>query len=83
MYISISSSRGTAPLDNGNVMVSIDQIIMKLDIASEENMKLRNALHANNQLLDQKLQQFEPLIRENKSEKFCWVSINLVPFNLL
>ena len=57
----------TAPQD-GSVVVSIDQIIMKLDMASEENVRLRNTLHANNQLLDQKLRQVEPIIRENDSE---------------
>lgn len=59
---------GVAPLPNGSVVVSVDQIITKLDIASEENVRLRNALHANNQLLDQKLKQFEPLVRENESK---------------
>lgn len=57
----------TAPQD-GSVVVSIDQIIMKLDMASEENVRLRNTLHTNNQLLDQKLRQVEPIIRENDSE---------------
>ena len=50
------------------MVISVDQIIMKLDVASEENVRLRNTLHANNQLLDQKLKQFEPIIRENDSE---------------
>jgi hypothetical protein len=53
---------------DGSVIVSVEQIITKLDMASEENMRLRNTLHANNQLLDQKLKQFEPIIRENDSE---------------
>ena len=63
----------TAPLEtaaaNGNVLISVEQIVSKLDTASEENMRLRNALHANNQLLDQKLRQFEPLVQENQSKR--------------
>ena len=53
---------------NGNLVISVEQIISKLDVASDENVKLRNALHANNQLLDQKLRQFESLFQENASE---------------
>ena len=59
---------GIPQTTNGNVIVSVDQIISKLDTASEENLRLRNALLANNQLLDRKLQQFEPLIAENERE---------------
>ena len=62
----------TAPQEvhmrDGNMIVSVEQIIMKLDMASEENVRLRNTIHANNQLLDQKLKQFEPIIAENQSE---------------
>ena len=77
LYVRFYPSSRTAPqelhggpggLGNGSVVVSVDQIIMKLDVASEENVRLRNTLHANNQLLDQKLKQFEPIIRENDSE---------------
>ena len=59
---------GPGGLGNSSMVVSVDQIIMKLDMASKENVRLRNTLHANNQLLDQKLKQFEPIIRENDSE---------------
>ena len=69
----LSQSSRTAPLEgtaaNGNMVISVEQIISKLDTASEENVRLRNALQANNHLLDQKLRQFEPLVQENKSER--------------
>ena len=63
----------TAPIEmtptNGNVAVSIEQIVSKLDTASEENTRLRDAIRANNLLLDQKIKQFEPLVEENRSEQ--------------
>lgn len=77
MYISLPPPSRTAPQEvhmrDGNMIVSIDQIITKLDVASEENVRLRNTLHANNQLLDQKLKQFEPIIAENQSEYYIRV----------
>ena len=59
---------GLPPPTNGNMVVSVEQIAMKLNFASEENLRLRNALLANNQLLDEKLKQVEPLVNENQSE---------------
>ena len=53
--------------------MSVEQIISKLDTASEENTRLRDALRANNQLLDQKLRQFEPLVEDNRSKGVCEV----------
>ena len=53
------------------MVVSVEQIISKLDTASEENTRLRDALRANNQLLDQKLRQFEPLVEDNRSKGEC------------
>ena len=56
--------------------IPMSEVVRQLDFAANENMRLRDQLKQNNEILDRKLQEIETLLRQRDSHtqgKLCAV----------
>ena len=54
--------------------IPMSEVVRQLDFAANENMRLRDQLKQNNEILDQKLQEIESLLRQRDTHthgKLC------------
>ena len=57
--------------------IPMSEVVRQLDFAANENMRLRDQLKQNNEILDQKLQEIESLLRQRDGHtqgKLCAIN---------
>ena len=55
------------PRASSNQLVAVSDIVRKLEFATKENVRLKEAIEENNRFLEEKLQNFS----QNQSEYVC------------
>ena len=65
--------------------VPVSEVVRQLDFAASENLRLRERLEYNNEVLDRKLQEIEALLRQKETEnqrEFACSHLLLITFVL-